>query len=66
MTTSLRRAMLDSRVPQNVKAHTRATREIQEREQALKEQAQKPEKEHVNGKRKKPDSHIRAPQYGYR
>jgi len=75
MTQSLRRAMLDSRVPQNVKAHVRATKEVQEREQAreqaLKEQAQreqeqKHKKEQVNGKRKKPDFYIRAPQYGYR
>lgn len=66
MTTNLRRAMLDSRVPQEVKAHIRAQKEAQTTEPATYEQVQKPKKEHVNGKRKKPNSHVHAPQYGYR
>ena len=65
MTQSLRRAMLDSRVPQNVKAHMRAQKEVQATELAPEKQVQL-KKEHMNGMRKKRSSPFRLPQYGYR
>ncbi|MEK7556217.1 MAG: hypothetical protein AAB523_02945 [Patescibacteria group bacterium] len=57
--------MLDSRVPQNVKAHMRAQKEVQATELAPEKQVQL-KKEHMNGMRKKRSSPFRLPQYGYR
>jgi len=78
MTMTLRKAMLNARVPQNVRAHRREASGRKPaqahltKEYSTKEYSQKPKHnrhEHKNGRKngrkKKPHPYLRAPQYGF-